>query len=168
MFDSVLNSVCAVLSAGGLQVFREFPRRFPDKSGEVSVVLGIRSSKAFSGGMGDYLGSRAKPNGELVEVYGKRLEMELAFEIFCSTEASDGAAACVCCADMLRALMEKMPQGLSVLEFSSGEVSVSRELSAFRCECLGKYYAFVVAEDDGQQGEFLDFVLKGAVDSVNF
>ena len=167
VFDSVLNSVCSALSDGGLKVFREFPRRFADKDGEATVVLGIRSSKAFSGGLGDYLGLKEKANGEIVEVYGKRLEMELSFEIVASLDVEDGAAVCVKCADALRMLLRKMPQGLKVLEFSLGEVSAIKELSAFRCECLAKCLAFVVAEDDGQQGEFLDFVLKGAVDGVN-
>ena len=167
VFDSVLNSVCSVISDGGMKVFREFPRRFADRDGEATVVLGIRSSKAFSGGLGDYLGLKEKANGEVVEVYGKRLEMELSFEILASLDIEDGAAVCVKCADALRVILGDVPQGLKVLEFSLGEVSVVKELSAFRCECLVKCLAFVVAEDDGQQGEFLDFILKGVVDGVN-
>lgn len=166
MIDVILDAVIKVLTDALIRAFREFPVRGADKK-EIGVTVGLRKCKSLCSGLGDYLGVRTKENGASVELYGKKLELELSFQVFSPFGGSSGAGGCVKCADRLQALMGLFPSGIRVLEFAGGEVIADEELSAFRCECTARCLAFLIAESGGEQGEFLDFVLKGAVDGVN-
>lgn len=165
MLDSVLDQVTGILTGHGFHAFREFPdsRMHRDK---VSVCVGAEGCKSLSSGLGDYLGVRTEDNGAETELFGRRLELTLAFEIFSPFEVT-GAAGCTQCADELRRLLLRFPSGFRLLETTCGEVTADEELSSFRCTFRVKCIAFLVAEDLGGQGEFLDFVLKGVVDGVN-
>lgn len=167
MTDLILDSVEAALVSGGISAFRSFPARHKRLSAETCVVISLRWAKSLGGAMGDYLGLKEKENGGIVELYGKRLEIELLFEIYAPFEGASGAEDCVRCADELRALSAGLPSGIRPLEFTCGEVSAVEEISYFKCDCTLLCTAFLIAEDGGEQGEFLDFVLKGAVDHVN-
>lgn len=166
MVDSILDAVIKVLTDAGLRAFREFPSRAADKK-EICVTVGARRCKYLGSGMGEYLGIRAEESGAVTELYGKKLEMELVFDVFSPFGAKPDAGACVRCSDELQALTGFFPSGLRLLEFCSGEVTADEELSAFRCECTAACLAFLIAEDEDGQGEFMDFVLKGVVEGVN-
>lgn len=166
MVDLILEPVVRVLSDGGLRAFRAFPARLRDRKGPC-VIVGLRSYKCLSGGLGEYLGFREKENGETIELYGKRLELELLFEVYAPFEGAEDAGACVRFAESIGALTEGFPSGLRPLEFICGEAKADEELGCFRCECVLQCSAFLVAEGIGEQGEFLDFVLKGVITSGN-
>ncbi len=166
MLNDVLDAVVAVLKAGGLNAFREFPEQRADMKTGVSVSVGMDSCKYLSSGMGEYLGTREGPGGSAdTELFGRKLELELRFEIYSPFGSRFGASGCVECADALRRCALKLPSGLRVLDFKFGEISADEKLSAYKCACSARALAFMVAESNGGEGEFLDFVLKGTVDS---
>ena len=168
MLDDILEAVVAAMKAEGLNAFREFPERRTDLKTGVSESVGIDSCKQLSSGMGEYLGTRAGEGGTAdTELFGRRLELELRFEIFSPFGTSFGASGCVQGGDRLRACFCKLPSGIRVLDMKSGEISADEKLSAYRCVCNLRALAFMVAESDGENTEFLDFVLKGTVDSGN-
>lgn len=168
MLDDVLDAVVTVLKAENLNAFREFPERRADLKTGVSVSVGIDSCKYLSLGMGEYLGTRTGVGGKAdAELFGRRLELELRFEIFSPFGTTFGASGCVQYTDSLRACFGKLPSGIRVLDMNCGEVSADEKLSAYRCVCSLRALAFMVAESDGAETEFLDFVLKGTVDSGN-
>ena len=116
MLDGVLDAVVAALSAEGLNVIREFPERMIDLASEASIAVGIESCKDLSAGMGEYLGLHTSEDGGTdAELFGKRLELELRFEIFSPYGVSFGASGCARCADSLRKCFGKLPSGLKIL-----------------------------------------------------
>ncbi|MBP8640804.1 MAG: hypothetical protein KBI01_07905 [Oscillospiraceae bacterium] len=166
MLDDIIDAVIATLKSEGLNAFREFPERRSDLKTGVSMSVGINSCRYLSSGMGEYLGTRAGVGGVGdTELFGKRLELELRFEIFSPFGAAFGALDCVQSVDRLRSCFEKLPSGLKVLDMKSGELSADEKLCAYRCICTLSALAFMVAESDGNESEFLDFVLKGTVKS---
>ena len=168
MLDTVLDSMVDALKAGGIDAFREYPNMGAVLSSGVFVCVGAESCKALSPGFGDYLGIKTDPiSGELKELYGKRLELIISFEVFSPFGEAFGADACVGCADKLSALLCSLPSGLSCIELNRGEVSADNELSVFRCLCSLRCLAFFLAEKSENDAEFLDFILKGALGSAN-
>lgn len=166
MLNAVLDALVNVLKAEGLIAFREFPEKRADIKTGVSVSVGIESCKYLSSGMGEYLGTREGSGGSAdTELFGRKLELELRFEIYSPFGTDFGASGCVECADTLRCCALKLPSGLRVLDAKFGEVSADEKLSAYKCACSARALAFMVAESDGSEGEFLDFVLKGTVES---
>ena len=166
MLNDVLDAVVNVLKAEGMSAFREFPEQRADMKTGVSVSVGIESCKYLSSGMGEYLGTREGSGGSAdAELFGRKLELELRFVIYSPFGADFGASGCVECADALRCCVDKLPSGLRVLDLKFGEVSADEKISAYKCACSARALAFMVAESDGSEGEFLDFVLKGTVDS---
>ncbi|NCB73454.1 MAG: hypothetical protein EOM51_01735 [Clostridia bacterium] len=166
MLNDILDAVVNVLKAEGINAFREFPEQRADLKTGVSVSVGIESCKYLSSGMGEYLGTRAGSGGSAdTELFGRRLELGLRFEIYSPFGTQIGASGCVECADALRGCIDKLPSGLRVIELKFGEVSADEKLSAYRCVCSSSALAFMVGESDGGDVEFLDFVLKGTVDS---
>jgi hypothetical protein len=166
MVNSITEPVMRALAEGGLRVFGEFPARPRDKHGPF-VVVGLRSYKCLGSGLGEYLGIREKDNGEIVELYGKRLEPELLFEVYAPIKGAADAGECSRAASRLGELTEGFPAGLRPVEYSIGEISCDEELGCFRCECVLKCQAFLVAEAGSQPGEFTDFVLKGVIANGN-
>ena len=166
MLDSILDAAVSTLKAESISAFREFPEMKADVKTGVSVSVGIEGSKCLSSGMGEYLGTRTGTGGSSdTELFGRRMELTLRFEIYSPHGVDFGAKACVQCADRLRAFMEKLPSGLKALDMESGEVFSDEKLNCYRCVCLVRALAFLVAESAGDETEFLDFVLKGTVDS---
>lgn len=168
MLDSVLDAVVSTLRAEDLNVFREFPERRADLKTGVSVSVGIDSCKYLSSGMGEYLGTRTGTGGSAdTELFGRRLELELRFEVYSPFGTAFGASGCVRCVDSLRTSFEKLPSGIRVLDMDCGEICADDKLSAYKCVSKLRCLAFMVAESDGNETEFLDFELKGIVDCGN-
>lgn len=164
MLDTVLNAVIATLEAQGLRSFRDYPEREADLQSGACVCIGVESCRCVSAGMGEYLGVKAGLGGsEDAELYGRRLELVFCFEVFSPFGESFGAAGCRDCADKLRRCFDLLPSGIRILELDSGEVFADEELLAFRLKCKLRCTAFLVAEGEGGEGEFLNFLLKGTV-----
>ncbi len=166
MLDSILDAVVSTLKSESIRAFREFPEIKAEVKTGVSVSVGIEGCKCLSSGMSEYLGTRTGMGGSAdAELFGRRLELTLRFEIYSPSGGSCGAKACLQCVDRLRASMEKLPSGLKALDMESKEVFADEKLNCYRCVCLARALAFLVAESDGSETEFLDFVLKGTVES---
>jgi len=168
MLNDILDAVVNAIKSAGINAFREFPEKRDDLKSGASVSVGADSCKCLSSGLGEYLGTRAGAGGSGdAELFGRRLELELRFEIYSPFGAAYGAADCVRCADSLRECFGVLPPGLKALDMECGEIKADEELSCFRCSCALHALAFLVAESTGGETEFLDFVLKGTVDSGN-
>ena len=167
--DVVLNAVVEILEREGINAFLQFPERAADLKNGVFVCLSVDKCRSLSSGLGEYLGVLSGMGGKPdKELYGRRLELELGFEIFSPYGEGFGATACLKCADKLKSLHMLFPSGIQALEFSYGEISADDELAVFRCLCKLSCTAFLIAEGDGDESiEFLDFVLKGTIKSAD-
>ncbi|MEG0876073.1 MAG: hypothetical protein RSF77_02895 [Oscillospiraceae bacterium] len=163
MLDTVLTAVVSALTAAGIKAFRQFPNRRADLSLGAFVCLGVDSCKCLSSGLGEYLGIKIGAQGLETELFGRRLELLLGFDVFSPFESAAGADGCIQCADALRGALSGLPSSIRGLELSCGEVSADEESGCFRCKCTLRALAFLVAESSGDGTEFLNYVLKGTV-----
>lgn len=168
MLNAVLEAVTVHLTERGLNAVRQFPEERAAVS-EPLICVGAQSCKAHSPGLGDYLGVRRGVGGAAdSELYGMRLEMVLSFDLFSPFEATRSEADCVRCADELKNALGSLPSGIRALEYTVGSVSADNRLELFTLRCTLKCAAYFVAENqEGQETEFLDYVLKGTVTSDN-
>ncbi len=168
MLDGIMDAVVTALQAEGINAFREYPEKRADMKTGISVSVGLESCKFLSPGMGEYLGTRAGTGGSAdIELFGRRLELTLRFEIYSPFGAAYGTAGCVQYADRLRSCIGRLPSGIKALDMDCGEICADDRLSCYRCICTFRCMAFLVAESDGTETEFLDFVLKGTVNIGN-
>ena len=164
MMDTVAEAIVSILKESGFDACREYPQTpFFQKEG-ARIVVGVEKAGCGSPGMGDYLGVKKAAGGTAeADVYGKRLEIELALEIFAPFEGTEGARLCSKTADRIFKLALEFPMGIRPKEMEIGEIAEDEELCAFRCLCRMKCTAYFVAEVQEDEGVFSDFILKGNI-----
>lgn len=163
MLETVLEAVVSALQEGGLKALREFPDQKADLGTETLVAVGLESCKFLGAGLGEYLGTSVKEDGNETELFGKRLELRLRLEVFSPYSKKSGAQACLDAVTGMSAALERLPAGLKPLELGWEELRADDRLRVYRCPCTLRCHVFLVAERSGEGAEFLDFVLKGRV-----
>lgn len=159
-----MDEIVAALKTAGVCAFRAFPESAEALPAEGGVSVSIGSYRVSGSGMGDYLGTRAASGGQgEKELFGRRLELTLGFEVFAPFGGTGGAAVCDRAADALRLALGTLQAGLRVLEMDCGETAADETVGAYRCRCEANCVAFLVAETGGEAPEFTDFKLKGTV-----
>lgn len=157
MLDAVIDALVGVLTEGEVNAQRCFPEAGADYSKDC-VCVDAKSCRSLSAGFADYVGVRTKADGSETELYGKRLELAAGIEVYSPT-----AKGCTVLADRVSKLLTALPEGLKAIGLERGEVSFDNRLGAFHCGCVLTCTAVFVAESGGDDGEFLDFILKGSV-----
>ncbi len=164
MMNTVADAVVSILKESGFDACREYPETpFLQKKG-ARIVVGVEKADCCSPGMGDYLGVKKAAGGSAEsDVYGKRLEIGLALEIFAPFEGAAGARLCSETADRIFKLASEFPPGIKPKEMEIREIAEDEELCAFRCICRLKCTAYFVAEVQEDESVFSDFILKGNI-----
>lgn len=165
MIEKVLKAVTEALKQEGFETRKEFSFASEELRGPL-VCVSAGQYKCLDAGMGRYLGVRREENGAQRELFGKRLELELVFEVY-APFGEDGAALCRSTADRLCGLADILPEGIRLLEMSCGALEAREALAAYSISCRARCMALFTADASGDEDEFLDFVLKGVVRDVN-
>jgi hypothetical protein len=164
MDKAVLEGLLSALETRGLKAYKEYPDVSLLRATESFAVIGVESFKSLSSGMGEYLGIRRSQGGfSEKEVYGKRLELSLYIEVYSPFSSQRGAEGI---SDYTRAMgscFEELQSGIKAAEIRFGELCSDEELGCFKQKCKLRCEAFLLAETSGEDGEFLDFVLKGSI-----
>lgn len=160
MLDEVLNEVVTALRGKGVHAVRDYPGEC--FAGRSTVCVGAEKCSSVSAGLGDYIGVRSGL-GEAGdrELYGRRLELVLSFEVFCGFD--EGVEGCTGLSLSLGQLLEELPRGISCDRLETGEVTSDESMQCFRSKSLLYCTAFLEAESSGDEGDFLDFRLKGTM-----
>ena len=159
MFDTVIDSVIAALTAENIPAVRKFPADILDRD-SAAVAVGLKSGCVSASGYGDYLGI-LEQGGELTELYGSKAELCLSIEIF--TPAADGHAEEEC-TELLGDICACIGglAGVKLRSFEGNAPAYDEETEMFRCESVLTVMAYLVRESD-DAGGFTDFVLKGVI-----
>ena len=155
----VRNAVTAALQSAGLTAMTAFPaERARAYAGAVAAVaVGTVQGRAL--GLCDYLGeTRDKETGAVRELYGKQLEGQITVEIRAerAQTCEDG------CETASGVLLGSLPEGIAPGELRWEAIAWERETGLFlrkgtlSCQALFTAWA-------GEDSEFLDFILKGAM-----
>lgn len=157
----IRDAVIAALRAEGLAAEAAFPDKWAAERGAPLASVAVAAAEGRALGLCGYLGERRGEGGALREVYGKRLEGEIAVEI-----RAERAADCEEGGETAAAvLLGKLPEGIRPGELSWEALAWERQTGLFlrrgtlRCEAL------FLAEGGDDGPEFLDFILKGVLRS---
>lgn len=159
MLEGVIAAVISALNTAGIPAGPAYPKE--DISAHVRV--GVLKAADRSAGLSRYLGLRDDPERGAVEVYGLRCELELSLDVYAPPDADRENAALDCANtfDRAAAVISGVP-GLHVRELTCGAPGPDAETGMFRLpggvKCAG---LLTVADDDGGDTAFTDFVLRG-------
>ena len=163
MIDTVLTSIVSLLQSAGIDAVLQYPVSALEKRRGPIVCVAVKNGTRSSSGLGDYLGVREE-NGAIVEVYGCRVELTVALDIFVPWGEESLSEAMRCFAAVGDALYT-LPSGLKVQKIHCGETKPDRETEMLKCPAELECIAVLVCERNTENGEFADFVLKGVLQS---
>ena len=155
----IRDAVISALRAGGLEAEAAYPGKWAAerKTPLATVAVGAAEGRAL--GFCGYLGETQGADGQVREVYGKRLEGVISVDLRAAR-----AAVCEEGAETAAAvLLGDLPEGIRPGELRWEALAWERETGLFlrrgslRCEAL------FLAESGNEGPEFLDFVLKGVL-----
>ncbi len=153
----IRDAVISALRTEGLAAEAAFPEKWAAerKTPLATVAVGTAEGRAL--GFDGYLGEIRGEDGQVREVYGKRLEGVITIDL-----RAERAADCEEGGETAAALLGKLPEGIRPGELSWEALSWEKQTGLFlrrgtlRCEAL------FLAETSGGP-EFLDFILKGVL-----
>ncbi|MCI9609126.1 MAG: hypothetical protein HFG07_02715 [Oscillibacter sp.] len=157
----IRDAVISALRAEGLAAEAAYPGKWAAerKMPLASVSVGAAAGRAL--GLGGYLGQTRDGKGEVREVYGKRLEGVITVDV-----RAERAEDCEMGGETAAsALLGKLPEGIRPGELSWEALAWEKQTGLFlrrgklRCEAL------FLAEAGDEGPEFLDFILKGVLQS---
>ena len=163
MLDDVIDAICNVLSAAGINAAAQYPSAALVRDDAPMICVGIKNTKMLSPGCGDYLGMKTDENGNTSEVYGLRMELELGLDIYASYDQSDGASACLACFGEAVQALSQLPGGIRLKSLECGVPEPDSSSDMFKCRCGLKCTAYFMREEQEDTGEFTDFVLRGVL-----
>lgn len=157
----IRDAVIAALEAGGLEAEAAFPGKWAAerKTPLASVSVGTAEGRAL--GFRGYLGETRGEDGQVREVYGKHLQGVVSVDVRArrAAECEEGVETAAA------ALLGKLPEGIRPGELSWEALAWERETGLFLRRGKLKCEALFLAERGDQETEFLDFVLKGVLQS---
>lgn len=155
------DAVIAALRSEGLAAEAAFPGKWAAERKTALATVSVGAAEGRDLGFCGYLGESRDPNGEAREVYGKHLAGTIAVEI-----RAERAAECEAGGETAAAvLLGKLPEGIRPGELSWEALAWEKQTGLFlrrgklRCEAL------FLAEAGDEGPEFLDFILKGVLQS---
>ena len=159
--EQILCAVTQALSGDGYSVIRAYPRSGAARWSHPVVAVSIKAGSQISTGFGEYLGVKNDPERGALELYGKRVELTVAADIYSPKDMDNGAQKCAQVFAAICTAAGALPQGIKCGGVSCQETELDGKTGMFLCRCELKLQAYLYAEDDGESGQILDFRLKG-------
>ncbi len=143
MLEAIAAGIVQTLESAGIKAVSAFPAAELDTS-EPFVCVGLNSVRLSSSGLGNYIGVCTE-DGTVREMYGERAELTLALDVYAKAGESEG---CSKLADLSRCALYGA-EGISVTEFSFGEVCYDGGSRMLLSRCTAKASAYLVREKLG-------------------
>ena len=136
--------------------------RFRERS-EPVIAVGAKQTELEQSGLMNYLGEQYDAeSGCMVEVYGRRLKMTVALDVYAPRRR--GARGCEQTAEAAaEALLEALPSGLQLDELCWDATEWDEEYGMFVRRGTARCTAYFVAQADEQSAVLTDFILKGVM-----
>ena len=160
----IRDAVIGALRDAGLRAEAAFPAKWTAERKTPLATVAVGAVEGKNIGFCGYLGEARDENGNVREVYGKRLEgvisVDLRAERACVCDEGTETAAAV--------LLSGLPEGIRPGELSWEALAWEKETGLFlrrgklRCEAL------FLAEAGEDEEIFLDFILKGVMHCEHF
>ena len=157
----IRSALTAALLAGGAAAADARPERERTRLTEPLVAVELLRAESAGAGFCDYLGERENEAGVTVELYGRRLSVTFALELYAPRDA--GAAACHALFDRVTGILQTgLPAGLRLKTISCSPVEFDRTLGLYHCRAEAVCLAYLYAQA-AEGGLLLDFELKGVM-----
>ncbi len=155
VISAIESTGCGAEEAYSAERLRRYER--------AAAAVGVREAHISGSGVTDYLGRRVdERTQEIVEVYGRRMEVGLSIDIYAPRAL--GAEGCETAAEnVAQALLTALPEGLRLRALHRGETEWDKVSGMFRLCAQAEYAAYFTAEAAEEETVFTDFVLKGTV-----
>ena len=165
VFESITESVKNVIKEAKISAaICEFPFEKKLKYNVPVICVGIKGGSGVPAGVGEYLGTKYDAQKDkYIELYGKKLDIKIGFDIFSPDNESYGARSCTKIWGELAGAWSNMPEGIKVRKISCGTTEYDKSADMYLCEAEMECTAFLYAAADDDTGEFLDFKLKGEI-----
>ena len=152
--EQIQTCILEVLAQAGLTACLRFPTTPAPQTPIVLLELGTAKGKPL--GFCHYLGKQLR-NGTEVELFGRRLELELLLEAFApaAEAARQNLVQAVAC------LLSQLPEGLRVEEFAWEDTAFDSELQLFSRKGRLSLQACLLAQSEEESPALLHFQLRG-------
>ena len=161
--EQVKTAVARALESAGIRVQAAYTPGWAKAYQRPVVAVGLRTGESRGSALSSYLGRRTDPGTQVCqEIYGMRMDLTLALDIYCPPE--EGAAGCDSVLEALHQIvLERLPSGLKPGGLKWEETVWDEDTSMFLRRgslTCGAYFIAAASED----GALLsDFILKGVV-----
>lgn len=143
MLETIAAGIAEALSGAGIKAVTAFTADELDTSAPF-VCVGLKSAKLSSSGLGNYIGICTEA-GQVREMYGEKAELSLALDVYSPAAAEEK---CLSFADLVRCALYGA-DGVSVTEFSFGEIKYDTESRMLLLRCPAKAFVYLVREKLG-------------------
>ena len=155
----IRDAVIRALREGGLAAEAAFPSKWAAGGRKALATVSVGAVEGRNIGFCGYLGETRDSSGEVLEVYGKRLEgvitVDVRAERAADCEEGGETAAAV--------LLGKLPEGIRPGELSWEALAWEKQTGLFLRRGTLQCQALFLAERGEEETEFLDFKLKGVL-----
>lgn len=158
--DNIRARMVQFLRKGGINAVTAWGADLRKKVNGVLVTVCLKQYQGGPAGFQDYLGEQLNlESGRWEDLYGKKIQILLGLDLYAPPSMGETA---ICStfdriAELLRA---EGPDGLHVLELSTGATSYDHALALCHASAEARCQAFLYAVSD-QEGTFLDFEIRG-------
>lgn len=157
----VRAAVVEALKDAGVPAFSAWERKRLGELTGPAAVVGVEELTGMDAALWDYLGFEERPDGALLERYGRRLSLKLFIEVYAPREQ---AAECETALETVEALLlETGAAGLRTETLRRGAVEHDRLSGYLKCRCTASAGAYVTALRASEDAALTDFELKGVV-----
>ena len=159
MLTNVISAVVTALQGAELSAGSAWPKAALQR-GERFVAVGVERAEDCAGGFARYLGVEPDEEEGEREVYGLRCNITLRLDIYAPLSADNAAETCLDLFDAAAEVISALP-GLQVKGLSCGAPAPDRETGMFRLHGGVNCSALLISTEQGEDGTFTDFVLRG-------
>lgn len=163
-WEQIRQAVLTALKSGGVDAVGEYDAQRAQRLEKPVLSVGLKSLKTEQSGFLEYLGEREDEARGTVEVYGRRMRVELVLEAYAPRgvgaqgcdELSGGVAAALC---------GRLAPGVAVEAVDWEQTLWDERYGAFLrrgCVRCTAYFTAEAAQEDG--AVLTDFVLKGVIE----
>ena len=125
------------------------------------ISVSLRGCETTLAGFSGYLGQRLNPDTQQwEEQYGKTVTLTFGLDLY-AAPGTDSATLEQVCASLAQACLPPGPKGLTVGTFSCGETEYDQQARLLKRPAQLVCTALLVSSSTQEQGEFLDFEIKG-------
>lgn len=158
----VTKAVCDAVTRCGTLAMCRYPAGTKLKYHQPAVAVYIKESRSVPSGFGEYIGTRTTPEGGEAEIYGKKLEMTVGFDVFSPEGEKYGAEGCSRAIGTVLNAMSLVPPAIKAREITLGDTKYNSQTGMYMSQGELRCDVYVSAEQT-DDGKFTDFRLRGVI-----